>query len=378
MNRPLFVKYCGRQINPDTVVWYDRSIDKVMSEYYNTGDICVYESTLRLIDFDSHRYLNIDEPVDFELAKKLRESCDVLVLRGSNYIHENMNWGYFADWLDALQMPIVCAGVGAQAETKRKIALPPDGLRTWKTISNHCHSIGVRGNFSAQTLLENGIQNIQVVGCPTMFRDRNPNVKVRFKSSGVQRVTFSLRREVDHTYSRDPEEFRKLQKQLLFKMNKTSDLWLSSHGEPEEKAFFYKSPLNIQNAKDRLVADGWFDEATGDQLISLYERKLYYSAGPSDYDVYVKQFDAAIGYRVHAILPAAALGIPAVLVSYDTRSDELAESFDLPLFKAEHLLKMPASDIFDASRFSNFEKNFNDRYRAMKKYLEDNGVSTRM
>lgn len=359
-------------------MWYDRPIDRIISEYYNTGDICVYESTLRLIDFNAHRYLNIDEPVNHELAEQLRRSCDVIVLRGSNYIHEHMNWGHFADWLDVLQMPIVCAGVGAQAESKRKIILPEDGLRTWKTISSFCTSIGVRGSFSAETLISNGIPNVEVVGCPTMFRDRNPNVRMRFNESGVRRVTFSLRREVDRTYASDPEVFRKLQKNILLKLEMNSDLWLSSHGEPEEKSFFYKSPGDIQKAKHRLSADGWFDELTGPRLVDLYERKLYYSAGPSDYDVYVKQFDAAVGYRVHAILPAAALGVPAALVSYDTRSDELAETFDLPLFAPETLLNMSIPDIFAPWRFERFEAMFNSRYMTMKNFLEKNGLTTRM
>jgi hypothetical protein len=187
-----------------------------------------------------------------------------------------------------------------------------------------------------------------------------------------------VRREVDSTYAEDPANFVATQKRIIAKLALISDIYLSCHGEPEEKAFFYKAPKHLDLAAARLTAAGWFDETTGSLLRRLYESRLYYVASPGDYDFYVKQFDAAIGYRVHAVLPAVAQGVPGVLFSYDMRSRELAETFDLPIYKPEEFEKMTLADAFDPSRFERLQDLFPERYDRMKSFIEAHGVSTRM
>ena len=86
--RAALVKYCGRQLNKHAVVWYDHTLSKIMDAYFNTGDICVYDSTLQLLDYDVGSYLNIDAPVNSEEVARVKAKCDFILLRGSNYIHD--------------------------------------------------------------------------------------------------------------------------------------------------------------------------------------------------------------------------------------------------------------------------------------------------
>jgi Polysaccharide pyruvyl transferase len=373
------VKYTGKRINSDTINWYERSLDDLISGYFNTGDICVYESTLRLIQAGTaDYYLNIEEPVDRAVVERLRNAKSTILLRGSNYLHEEMDWGYFDDWLAALDLPVVVCGVGAQAEIERPIILSPQGRRVWQVIGDHCHSIGVRGAFSAETLHRNGVHNVEVVGCPSIFRARDRDLKLRHAPGGPKRLPFSVRREVDKNYARDPVEFVEIQKEIIARLDLVADLYLSCHGEPEEKAFYFRAPRLKDEAVAKLTAEGWFDHISGGTLKRLYESKLYYFARPSDYDFYAPQFDAAVGYRVHAILPALAVGVPSVLFDYDTRSRELAETFDLPLYAPEEFMKMRLSEAFDPSRFDLFSQRFPERYDRTKQFFEKNGVATRM
>ncbi|MCW2275461.1 polysaccharide pyruvyl transferase family protein [Rhodoblastus acidophilus] len=373
------VKYAGVRVGQDLVNWFEKPLANMVSQYFNTGDVCVYESTLRLAGARSGAYdLNIDQPVDPKVVAMLKEAKSTIVLRGSNYLHENMEWGPFADWLEALDLPVVACGVGAQAETERPVDLSPQGLRVWKIISDHCHSIGVRGAFSAETLQRNGVKNVEIVGCPTIFRDRNRGLKLRHVEGGPKRVTFSVRREVDKNYALDPAQFVETQKQVIARLDLVSDLHLSCHGEPEEKAFFYRAPHQKDWALAKLTAEGWFDHVSGATLKRLYESKLYYYARPSDYDFYAPQFDAAIGYRVHAVLPALAVGVPSALFDYDTRSRELAQTFDLPIYAPEQFMKMSLAEAFAPARFEKFAARFPERYDRMKAFFEKNGMATRM
>ncbi len=377
--RPLFVKFAGRIIGKHAVAWYDEDpLGTVITSYFNTGDICVSDSTLRLVNYNQGKALNIDQPVEANVVRTLRERCDYILLRGSNYLHEEMDWGYFGDWLEALDLPVLCIGVGAQAAHRRDIKLPAASQRVWKAIAERAASIGVRGSFSADVLHLNGIHNVEIVGCPSIFRGLNPTLTLRHQPAGPKRVTFSVRREVGFNYALDPEGFVATQKRIIAKLAMVSDLYLSCHGEPEEKAFFYRSPQLLQQAAAKLTAEGWFDDVSGPTLRDLYERRLYYVSSPSDGDFYATQFDAAVGYRVHAILPTVALGTPGVLFAYDTRSQELAETFDLPIYTPSEFEKLTLTDAFEASRFSTFEEKFGERYAHMKSVIEANGVPTRM
>ncbi|WP_062209737.1 polysaccharide pyruvyl transferase family protein [Aureimonas sp. AU12] len=375
--RAALVKYSGRRLNNHEAVWFDTPFRKTLEDYYNTGDICVYDSTLRLVNYSEGHLLNIDEPVNEAEVRRIKDNCDFILLRGSNYIHEHMDWGHFLEWIEALDMPVVCIGVGAQAETERPIILPTEGRRVWQAIAERA-TIGVRGAFSAETLHRNGIHNLEIVGCPSIFRARDRNMVLRHAPDGPKRVTFSLRREVGSTYAVDPAAFIATQKRIIAKLHLGSDLFLSCHGEPEEKAFFFKSPRHMDKATAKLIAEGWFDETTGALLKHLYESRLYYVGAPGDYDVYATQFDAALGYRVHAVLPAVAVGVPGVLFSYDTRSRELAETFDLPIYSPEAFERQTLAEALAPSRFERFSQLFAERYDRMKAFIEKNGVPTRM
>lgn len=373
------VKYAGVRVSPDQVNWYDQPLGKHIEAYFNTGDICVYESTLRLLGHGEGEYfLNVERPVDAEVVAQLKSQNSLVVLRGSNYLHEQMEWDHFGDWLEALGSRVIVCGVGAQAESGRPITLPPANLRVWKLISDHCESIGVRGAFTAETLHRNGVKNVEIVGCPTVFRARNRDLTLRHAPGGPKRVTFSIRREVGPDYAVDPEAFVATQKRLIAKIDMLCDLYLSCHGEPEEKAYFYRSPAAKDVALARLVQSGWFDHVTGATLRRLYETKLYYYSRPSDYEHYAPQFDAAIGYRVHAVLPAVAMGVPGVLFDYDTRSRELAETFDLPIYTPAQFERMTLAEALDPSRFAKFQARFAERYDCMKQFLVRNGATTRM
>jgi len=179
------VKYAGLRANQDLVNWFEIPLNELVSQYFNTGDICVYESTLRLMGKRSGGFdLNIDQPVDSHVVAALKDAKSTILLRGSNYLHEKMDWGYFDDWLSALDLPVVVCGVGAQAHIERPIVLSPQSRRVWKLIGDHCHSIGVRGAFSAETLHRNGVHNVEVVGCPSIFRARDRDLKLRQPRAG--------------------------------------------------------------------------------------------------------------------------------------------------------------------------------------------------
>jgi hypothetical protein len=378
-NRCVFVKEAGRRVDKENVAWYDMSFNSLVDSYFNTGDMTVYDSTLKLLDYRRSCRINTDLPVDFDLAKQVHDMFEVVVLRASNYIHEGMEWGHFAAWLEALDLPVLCLGVGAQASEKRRIVLPESGRRVWSIISDRVSSIGVRGAFTAGVLEENGIKNSEIVGCPSIFRNRSPDIKLRHKPvQDILRVAFSLRRETGDNYTRDSDEFLSLQRKWIFRLNKHFSLSVTAHGEVEEKAYYYNAFERKLVARDELRRTGWFDAKSGGEMETIYESQLFFTPVVSHYDEFVRSVDATIGYRVHGVLPALAAGTPSVLLRYDARSAELAETLSVPIFDPAEAIKQSFSDIFGKHHFSKFERMYPINYMNMKAFLEKNDIATRM
>lgn len=94
----------------------------------------VYDSMLKLLDFEDMDVFKISSPNEADI-ERYNATFDYVFLRGSNFIHEHMRWENAIWILERLKIPVFAIGVGAQAETKRKITLPEDSLRVWKLIS---------------------------------------------------------------------------------------------------------------------------------------------------------------------------------------------------------------------------------------------------
>ena len=54
---------------------------------------------------------------------RLREEYDYVILRGSNYVHQHMDWTDAIPVLKRLGLPVIAFGIGAQAPVKGQLEL---------------------------------------------------------------------------------------------------------------------------------------------------------------------------------------------------------------------------------------------------------------
>jgi hypothetical protein len=373
------IKDAGRRVDKHSVAWYDMPFRALIDDYFNTGDISVYDSTLKLLDYDNLYRLDIDRPVDSKVAAALNENYEYICLRASNYIHEQMNWGYLKEWLEVVRLPVVCLGVGAQASEERRIELPAEGRRVWHAIADRAPSVGVRGTFSASVLADNGVKNIDIVGCPTIFRSLAPVLYLRHKTiDEIERVAFSLRRETGDNYTNNVDEFLETQKKLIVRLNRRFSLVVTAHGEVEEKIYYYNDSARLREARRKLIDSNWFDPMFGRELEKIYAMQLFFTPVVSHYDELARSMDVTIGYRVHGILPALAMGTPGVLLRYDARSAELAQTLRVPIFDPKVALTAPFESIFHRDLFCEFEDHYPVAYQTMRAFLEKHRIAHSM
>ncbi|MCO5091286.1 polysaccharide pyruvyl transferase family protein [Bosea sp. (in: a-proteobacteria)] len=376
--RALVIYPAGEVYDHDKVRWYRVPVEKLLGDYFNIGDMIVYDSTLKLLRYAHLEPMKIMAPTEADIARYASE-FDFVFVRGSNFIHENMEWFRAVEVLEKVKLPVYAIGVGAQASQNRRIELPEASRRFWSIVAERSAAIGVRGAFSAETLRQNGIRNVEVVGCPSIFRTRNRDLGIRVPDQrDIRKVAFSLRREADKSYTADPEAYLSNQKAALLKVDAQSEMVMSSHGEHEEKAFFLRDPAAKEKAVAEFVRTGWWNGPDDPAMRRIYEKQLFSFFDVEHYDAFARSLDLAVGYRVHGVLPAVAHGVPGVLVAYDTRSQELAETLKIPVVPEAALAEGGWRAVYREAALAGLAKSYAASYDRMRDFLDRNGVPHRM
>ncbi len=373
----VLVIYPAGRVRPrDDVEWYgDATREDIVNKYFNIGDMVVYDSTLKLLDYSVVRPMKIISPTDSDLD--IYRGFDFAVVRASNFVHNEADFGKAVDVLDRIGKPVYAIGVGAQSSDGRPYVLKGESLRFWKKVAETSKVIGVRGTFTAEVFYASGIHNVEVCGCPSIFRARNRDLQIR-KPEKVDSLAFSIRREVGSTYSADPASYLRMQRDMLLAADDRYSVTMTSHGEPPEKAFFFKDEAAMQAAEAKLRQIKWFTPETEERLRQIYLERQFFFLKVSDYDQFIRSQDFALGLRVHGVLPAMANAVPGLLISYDTRSAELANTHAIPTLSLEQAAGRDIAELLNQVDYTEFNRLFPVRYDKMKWTMEANGIPHRM
>lgn len=366
----------GDRYEHDKVRAYQKPLKEMISTYTNTGDFTVYDSSLKLLSFKEVRPAKLQATdKDLEIYNAEYDYC---FLRGSNFINETIDWDDLPNLIRRLKMPVIPFAVGAQAEKRRKLNLSDKMKDVWRLFADRCTTMGVRGEYTAEVLNDIGIKNVDIIGCPSVFRCNNPDLQVRAKKlDELRKVAFNMRREVSPTYAADIKRYLAVQRDFIKRLNKRYELTVTAHGEPPEKAFFFKDEELIAKYMPELIHQGWF-ESDKDELVKIYRNQMFFSGTVAEHDVFARTMDLVLGFRVHGNLPALANGVPAMFVDYDQRSQELARTFSVPCLTMDQLASNDLDALYEPNLWDEFNARFRDNYRRMADFLDRNGMSHNM
>jgi polysaccharide pyruvyl transferase WcaK-like protein len=368
----------GEVYDHDCVRWYqDKKIQKWINHYHNIGDSFVYDSSLKLLDFDVLKAPDFSA-VTPEDIDRWNAEYDYCFLRGSNYVNSTMSWGNIPSVIERLKIPIVAFGIGAQAPSSGPLILSEETKRVLHAIADHCTTLGVRGSYTAQVLWDIGVKNARIIGCPTLFRHRNPELRIDLPPlSTVEHVGYTLRREVSKTYSQDIERYLALQHQTILDAASRFDVTILAQGEIEEKKLVLGTEEQRDEALATLAAQKWF-VGPDDPMVELYKTRLFYSDVVADYDSIARRQDLVLGFRLHGNLISLANGIPAIYFTYDSRTAEFVETFEIPAFDIYAGKPFVLEEYWNQELFERFNRTYYHRYREMRQFLEENGLPHRM
>ena len=146
------------------------------------------------------------------------------------------------------------------------------------------------------------------------------------------------------------------------------DVTVMAQGEVEEKKMVFGAAEQHAEAMQAMLKAGWFVGAD-DPLLALYLSRLFYSDVVADYDAVVRAQDLVLGYRLHGNLIALANRTPAVYFTYDSRTAEFVETFQIPAFDVFAGEPFDLEAYWDQSRFERFNRAAYAGYRNMRAFL---------
>ncbi|MEZ2408679.1 polysaccharide pyruvyl transferase family protein [Bosea sp. RCC_152_1] len=380
MARILVISPSGEVYDHDNVRWYDyANLASHIDHYHNIGDAFVFDSSLKLLNFETLDTLPIDH-VDPAMIDRLNAEYDYVFLRGSNYVHAEMDWAQAPDVLRRLKIPVIAFGIGAQAPVSGKLELSEDSKTVLKLIADSTASLGVRGTYSAEVLNDLGIRNVRIIGCPTAFRNNNPGLAIRLPPlDQVKTAGVTLRREVSKTYAQDIQRYLTFHRDLVKAMADRFEVTLMSQGEAEEKKLALGTPEQKAAAmaalKDNAWATSWYLD---EQVEGLYRNRMFYSDVVADYERLVRGLDLVLGYRLHGNLMALANGTPSIYFTYDSRTVEFADTFKIPSVDVFSGQDFRLEEYWDQSRFDRFNAAYAQVYGQMRDFLVENRVDNKM
>ena len=310
-------------------------------------------------------------------ARDLSKHVDVIVIPAANWLSGRAPFlPELTRRIENSNLPCVVIGLGAQSDSAQTlVALGPDARRFLKVVSERCHSIGVRGEYSAEVAASAGIHNIAVTGCPSFFWSLSPHRSPRRPARNNFAISVNAsrnRRVADHL---DPAK-RRVERDLYMQVLERDGSFVTVQTEHTEGQLALGHGLDSCDPRDRLRLERFLERR--ESLDRLAARCRVFT----DIEAWIeasKSVDLVIGTRLHACLLGLAAGVPSILITIDSRTEELARLFHLPHYRADSdRLYLGLEDLYQSTDFSPMLRAYPQRYEIYRRFLVDNGLDNHL
>jgi hypothetical protein len=300
---------------------------------YNTGNLIFSEALYRSIEGAVRSEYN------FEHADL--EGRDAIVVSAANWINDFVEFEHLFKILEATKLPVYAVGLGAQTDDMQTLPkLKPYQEKLMRLFADRGVKISVRGAFSAEVLGHYGIKNVEVTGCPSLLLSA-PRPTIR-NADNPTKITFHGTR---HYFEPGTG-----QNETVFEVaisNKYDLVLQSELAEAYYATQRFDNPDLVKKSEEALplLYPGRPIEETKAYLAA--HAKIFFDLGQWIY--YLSTRDFVVGTRIHGTIAALLAGTRALLLTHDSRTEELADTMNVP--------SMPLRDFAEGGR-----RDINDLY----------------
>ena len=258
---------------------------------------------------------------------QINNDFDVLVIPAANWINSYSDWDWLSDLLEKITMPVVTIGIGVQANSNdiKSIQVNSSCMRLAKLLSSKANYISVRGNFTRDWFIDNGMKNVVTTGCPSMYMrfEKREGSTNSINNVVIQSTRYYISSDFLKNYSENRE---------LYKIAATNNFDMVYQSEPEEINYlvYGDEHHNKSNLELRVPLVKLYGLPGPAELKDFLRQhgKAFFSI--EDWADYLSNKTGVIGTRLHVTILALNLGLPAVLIPHDSRTQEMAEFAAIP------------------------------------------------
>jgi Polysaccharide pyruvyl transferase len=335
---------------------------------FNFGNILIGNAVRTLLT----KY-DILTPPEIGSSAEANERCSQIVIPAANWLWKNFDFGDIADFIERTNLPVTIIGLGAQTNDRSTIStIHPNTMRLVRLIADRSASLGVRGFYTAEVLAANGIHNVEVIGCPSLFTNRCPTVKV--DTSGLtdaQNLSINFSRQViEHSFN--PALMQSIENTVLRYALKRDAVFVAQDEVCE-------LGLGVGESVDTKALTRYFSESDPKAVVEFFKSNTRHFLDYDSWAAYMRTRQLSIGTRFHGNLVALVNGVPALMIIHDSRTMELCTVLGIPHF---HLNELPSTISEDAilddkirsMSFGLFESSYAALYQRFVRFLSRNGL----
>lgn len=311
---------------------------------------------------------------------RFNELSSIGVMPVANQLGLHCDMAHFAREFSLIKQPLVAIGLGAQADTLSQddVSIPQGTLDWVRVVQEHAPSAGpnisLRGEFTRRVLERHGLaEKTIVLGCPSLFispeRHLGRTIAQRY-AAGIERVGVAAGQ-------RHWPRLRQIEASLTQMARTTGGTYFCQHniemvrlGRREARLL---DPEVRESCRNYIAPD-----MSDTEFIRWCDRHAvsYFSAAAWMEEI--RRHDFVVGPRIHGVMLALQVGVPALCVAHDSRTIELCEIMRVPYVKAEDVSQgIKRDDLqrlfqFDAEEF---DRNRLDLAKKYVGYLEQNGLN---
>lgn len=259
------------------------------------------------------------------------------------------------------RIPIYVISVGAQAEDYSCLDFLVSNIKYEtkdfvETIYSTGGEIACRGYFTKMVLDQVINNTASVVGCPSLFQN-GCNISIQKMQEPVCPVFNGL-------LINDKELFEEYPNSAFI----DQDQWI--------KECYDVSSYDISSVKvlrTLIERKGEFET----RLFLSNRIKLFYDV--PDWKRFLQQsrFNFSCGTRIHGNIMALLSGIPAMVLTVDTRTQEMAEYYEIPYEKYEKK-HFDVAELYHKLDYNIFNKNYKEKFRKFESFLVNHNLVKKM
>jgi len=304
--------------SPFEAISAERTLDEDINGG-NSGNLIFLESAYKLLGTrDAEITVDRFHP-ELIGADVINERFDVFVIPFANAFRAAFQptLERYTAVIERLTIPVVVLSCGFQGKLPYA---PPEprpiddlAKRFMRAVLDRSPSVGARGEYTQDYLRRLGFNDVEVIGCPSMFLD-GPRLQVTRRRPSLERdarLAFNVTSQISPMGEIITAHLDRYPNLEYIAQNRDSLrllLWgVGSDTIPDPSPFpAHRSHRLLREDRTRLFVDPWpwFD--------------------------HLRELDFVFGTRIHGNIAALLAGTPAYVLAHDSRTLELARTFEIP------------------------------------------------